>query len=100
MNFKETFLVSKECTFGIYQHGSASTIPAWLCNIPGISVGFHDVKRYICIDKYINQNNVMYYLEDTNIINFHVNTDANYKFKIHNIPLFYKYFETLIQKHI
>ena len=90
-NFKETFIISKICNFSIYQHGSASCIPAWLCNVPGIAIGFHDVNRYISIDKYINQYNNLYYLTENNIIKHNITCDHIYTFKI-NTYLFYKYF--------
>jgi hypothetical protein len=95
-NFKETLLISKKCNIAIYQHGSGSTICAWLCNIPGICVGFHDMGRYIWMDKYINEDNKNLYLTDTNIIKYNVKEDHVYTFEL-NIPLFYDYFKSLLK---
>ena len=98
-NFKESLMISYKCNMAIYQHGSGSTIAAWLCNIHGISLGFHDMKRYISIDKYINQDNKIVYLTDNKIIKYNVIKDHIYTFEL-NINLFYDYFNNNIIKKL
>jgi hypothetical protein len=98
-NFKETLLISKKCNIAIYQHGSGSTLGAWLCKIPGISIGFHDMQRYIGMDKFINEDNNLSYLTDKNIIKYNVTADHIYTFEL-NIPLFYEYFKSILKNII
>jgi hypothetical protein len=95
-NLKETSLIIKECNFGLYQHGSACTIPAWLCHIPGINIGFHDWPRYIHMDKFITQDNKMIYLSDKDVIDFIIEADHVYNYKIIDIKKLAEYIYTSI----
>jgi hypothetical protein len=93
-NFRDSYLITKECNLAIYQHGSASTTGCWLCNIPGIEMGFHDPGRYIWMDKVINQENNLNYLNDKEIIEYDKKEDHIYNFKIINNQLFFEYFDS------
>ena len=53
----------------MYTHGSGATIGAWICRIPGITLGFHDMNRYKGMDPKIceKSKDLLVYLTDPDI---------------------------------
>jgi hypothetical protein len=92
LTFNESLLISNECNFGLYTHGSGATIGAWVCRIPGITFGFHDMNRYKGMDPKIceTSKDLLVYLTDPNIITFDIKYDHEYTYNM-NMDKFAEY---------
>jgi len=92
LTFNESLLITNECNFGLYTHGSGATIGAWICRIPGITLGFHDMNRYKGMDPKIceKSKDLLVYLTDPDIITFDIKHDHEYTYKM-NMDKFAEY---------
>jgi hypothetical protein len=71
------------CSYGIYNLGSAVCISAWICKIPGVQFGRSSIKIYEQMDKLIRENN-----PTVNYYNDAITYDANNNFNISASTIF------------
>jgi hypothetical protein len=97
LTFNETLLITNECNFALYTHGSGATIGAWVCRTPGITLGFHDMNRYKNMDQKIceKSKDLLVYLTDPDIITFDIKHDHEYTYKM-NMDKFAEYLKANI----
>jgi hypothetical protein len=92
LTFNETLLITNECNFALYTHGSGATIGAWICRIPGITLGFHNMNMYKDMDQKIceKSKDLLVYLTDPDIITFDIKHDHEYTYMM-NMDKFAEY---------